>query len=71
MREIAFDLDQQLKEDNSLIDQAGSGLERVTNMMKSTLGNVNQMLATGGSKHMCYLILFIVVVFMGLYSLMK
>lgn len=71
MRNIAFDLEQQLQEDHALLNQTGSNMDRVSQMMRTTLGNVTQMLNTGGSKHMCYLILFIVCLFLGLYSLMK
>lgn len=71
MRNIAFDLEQQLQEDHTLLNHTGSNMDRVSQMMKTTLGNVNQMLNTGGSKHMCYLILFIVLLFLGLYTLMK
>jgi blocked early in transport 1 len=71
MRFIASDIEAAIKDDHELLNQTGSTFDRVSSMMKGTLGNVNKMLTTGGSKHMCYLIAFIVCLFMTLYWLMR
>ena len=68
---LALDIESQLKEDKALLDQTGSSFDRVTGLMKGTISNITQMLNTGGSKHMCYLVTFIVCVFLTLYWLMK
>jgi len=71
MKNLATDIEAAIQEDQALLDQTGSSFDRVTLLMKGTLGNVNKMLTTGGSKHMCYLVTFIVCLFLGLYWLMK
>lgn len=71
MKNLATDIEAAIQEDQLLLEQTGSGFDRVTMMMKGTLGNVNKMLSTGGSKHMCYLVSFVVCLFLGLYWLMK
>ena len=71
MKNLAGDIEAAIQEDHSLLNQTGSTFDKVSIMMRGTLGNVNKMLATGGSKHMCYLIMFIVALFLGLYWLMK
>ena len=71
MKNLAGDIEAAIQEDHNVLDQTGSTFDKVTTMMRGTLGNVNKMLATGGSKHMCYLIAFIVCLFLTLYWLMK
>jgi len=71
MKTLAGDIEAAIQEDHTLLDQTSSTFDRVTMMMKGTLGNVNKMLATGGSKHMCYLVAFIVGLFLTLYWIMK
>jgi len=71
MKNLAYDIEAAIQEDHHLLDQTGSSFEKVTSLMRGTISNVTQMLATGGSKHMCYLILFVVCLFFGFYWLMK
>jgi blocked-early-in-transport protein 1 len=71
MKNLAVDIEEGIAKDKILLDNMSGSFENVTNMMKGTLGNVQKMLATGGSKHMCYLVLFILAVFFVLYFLMK
>jgi blocked-early-in-transport protein 1 len=71
MKDLAFDIEAAIQEDRKELEQTSLSFDKVTMMMKGTLGNVNKMLATGGSKHMCYLVAFIVCLFMALYWLMK
>lgn len=71
MHSVARDIESGLMEDNALLKDTGNTLDKVASMMRGTLGNVQQMLNTGGSKHMCYLVSFIVCLFFVLYWLMK
>jgi len=71
MKNLAGDIEAAIQEDHAILNQTGSAFDKVSIMMRGTLGNVNKMLSTGGSKHMCYLITFIVCLFLGLYWLMK
>jgi len=71
--------------DKRNLDAMSSGFERVQLAMRGTLTNLNKMLNTGGSKHMCYLgkllggirraltraVMFVVCVFLVLYWFMK
>ena len=40
-------------------------------MLEETLKKIGIVLDTGGARHMCYLIVFIVFVFFALYFIMK
>ena len=42
-------------------------MENTQSLMNQTLGNMNKLLESGGSGHMCMLIVFVVLVFLVLY----
>lgn len=71
MKNLATDIEAAIQEDHTILNNTSSTFDRVTGMMRGTIGNVNKMLSTGGSKHMCYLVMFIVCLFLSLYWLMK
>lgn len=71
MKDIASGIGTALENDKRQLDEMGSSFDRVSTMMRGAVGNVNKMLQTGGSKHMCYLVSFILGLFFVLYWLMK
>jgi blocked-early-in-transport protein 1 len=54
-----------------MLDGMGSSLGQTTDLLTSTIGKIGVMVSSGGSKHMCYLVLFVVVFFMMLYFMMR
>jgi blocked-early-in-transport protein 1 len=60
-----------VKDQNSFLDKAATDFSNTSNLLSGTVKKVQQMLASGGSKHMCHLVCFVVGVFFLLYFLMK
>jgi blocked-early-in-transport protein 1 len=71
MKHLAGDIEAAIQDETPFLAQTAAAFDKATMLMRGTLGNVNKMLTTGGSKHMCYLISFIVGVFLVLYWFMK
>jgi blocked-early-in-transport protein 1 len=71
MKDIAIDLEAAIHEDRRHLDQMGSSFDRVASAMRGTMTNLQHMLNTGGSKHMCMLVSFVLAVFFALYWLMS
>jgi hypothetical protein len=71
IKELVIRIEAEVQEDHIVLEQTSSSFDSVTTMMKGTLWNVNKMLAIETSKHMFYLVAFIVCLFMALYWLMK
>lgn len=70
MKKLAGDIESAIKDDAVELDSMGSALDAVGGVMRGTLSNLNKMISQGGSKHMVYLVLFVVVLFLVLYKLM-
>lgn len=71
MLSLARDVESLLEQDKHLINNMDSSFDRVTAMMRGTVGQVQKMLETGGAKHMSMLVCFILAVFFVLYWLMS
>ena len=71
MLNLARDVESLLEEDKRLLNNMDGSFDRVTAMMRGTLGSVQKMLETGGTRHMSMLICFILAVFFVLYWLMS
>uniref|UniRef100_A0A7S1EW44 t-SNARE coiled-coil homology domain-containing protein n=1 Tax=Noctiluca scintillans TaxID=2966 RepID=A0A7S1EW44_NOCSC len=69
LKEVTMGISQTTKESVTFLEGMGIDFDKAGLLMRSTLGNLNSMMKKGGSKHMCYLIVFIVTVFFLLYFL--
>ena len=49
----------------------GSTLGSTTDLITNTIGKIGVMMSSGGSKHMSYLIAFVVFFFLMLYFMMR
>ena len=67
LRGVATDIGIEVREQNAFLDGMGSDYENAQGILGGTLGKLGKMLETGGSKHMCYLILFVMFIFFLLY----
>lgn len=67
LKGLTIDIGNEVREQNSLLDDMGDGFSGVSNLLGSSLKRIGAMLESGGSKHMCYLVTFVVLVMVFLY----
>ena len=67
LKGLTIDIGNEVREQNSLLDDMGDGFSGVSNMLGTSLKRIGTMLESGGSKHMCYLVTFVVAVMVFLY----
>jgi blocked-early-in-transport protein 1 len=67
---LTIDIGNEVREQNSLLDQMGSGFESTRDMLQGSLARIGVMLDTSSGKHMCYMVLFVVFVVVFLYWMM-
>ena len=70
LKHIALDIGKEVDQHNNLLDGMDSQMGSVGQLMGSALDKIGEMMQAGGSKHMCYLILLIVCLFLFLYFLL-
>ena len=71
LKGLTVDIGNEVREQNSLLDNMGDGFSSVGDMLKGSLNRIGTMLERGGAKHMCYLVGFVVFVMVFLYWLVK
>ena len=67
LKGISIDIRKEVRDQNEFLDRASNTFDKTGSLLGGTVKKVQQMLASGGSKHMCYLICFVVFVFFLLY----
>jgi blocked-early-in-transport protein 1 len=70
LKGLTIDIGNEVREQNSLLDQMGDGFTNVGDMIQGSLRRIGTMLESGGSKHMCYMVSFVVFVVVFLYWMM-
>lgn len=71
LKGLTIDIGNEVREQNSLLDQMQDGFASTGDMLAGSLRKIGTMLQAGGAKHMMYMVMFIVAVFILLYWLMK
>eukprot|EP01111_Echinosteliopsis_oligospora_P000782 TRINITY_DN1091_c0_g1_i1.p1 TRINITY_DN1091_c0_g1~~TRINITY_DN1091_c0_g1_i1.p1 ORF type:complete len:130 (+),score=29.47 TRINITY_DN1091_c0_g1_i1:92-481(+) len=71
IKQIAVDIESQTRESNRLLDGLDESMTGVQGLLAKTMGSLNQLVKEGGSRHMLYLILFMLFVFFVIYFLVK
>lgn len=71
LKGLTIDIGNEVREQNSLLDNMGDGFTNVGDMLTGSLARMGIMLERGGAKHMCYLVAFVVFVMMLLYWLVR
>mmetsp|Transcript_10804 Transcript_10804/g.23914 ORF Transcript_10804/g.23914 Transcript_10804/m.23914 type:complete len:148 (-) Transcript_10804:220-663(-) len=71
LKGLTIDIGNEVREQNSLLDNMGDGFSNVGDMLTGSLARMGVMLERGGAKHMCYLVLFVVFVMVFLYWLVR
>jgi blocked-early-in-transport protein 1 len=67
LKGLTIDIGNEVKEQNSLLDQMGDGFMNTRDMLQGSLQRIGTMLESGGAKHMCYMVGFVVFVMIFLY----
>eukprot|EP00581_Thalassiosira_minuscula_P006614 CAMPEP_0183704154 /NCGR_PEP_ID=MMETSP0737-20130205/1589_1 /TAXON_ID=385413 /ORGANISM="Thalassiosira miniscula, Strain CCMP1093" /LENGTH=146 /DNA_ID=CAMNT_0025930975 /DNA_START=144 /DNA_END=581 /DNA_ORIENTATION=- len=67
LKGLTIDIGNEVREQNSLLDNMGDGFTNVGDMLTGSLARMGIMLERGGAKHMCYLVCFVVFVMVFLY----
>jgi len=64
LKKFSIEIGDEVKEQNKFLKGFDEDMVTSGNLMSSTLHKLDSVLGTGGSKHLCYLVLFIFVFFM-------
>lgn len=70
LKGLTIDIGNEVREQNSLLDQMGDGFMNTRDLLQGSLRRIGTMLESGGSKHMCYMVGFVVFVVVFLYWVM-
>lgn len=70
LKGLTIDIGNEVREQNSLLDQMGDGFGNVKDLLQGSLRRIGTMLESGGAKHMCYMVGFVVFVVVFLYWMM-
>ena len=60
-------INRQAREQNELLSGMGTQMDKTQGLLGKTMGKMKAMMAQGGSKHMCYMVLFVVFILWLLY----
>lgn len=70
LKGLTIDIGNEVKEQNSLLDDMGDGFANTRDLLAGSLRRIGTMLESGGAKHMCYMVGFVVFVMVFLYWVM-
>lgn len=70
LKGLTIDIGNEVREQNSLLDQMGDGFMNARDLLQGSLKRIDTMLDSTGSKHMIYMVMFIVFVVIFLYWMM-
>ena len=70
LKGLTIDIGNEVREQNSLLDSMQDGFMSTQDMLQGSLRRIGTMLETGGAKHMCYMVAFVVFVVVFLYWIM-
>lgn len=71
LKDVTRSIGSSIKDSNSLLDQMGIDFDKAASLLKGTLTHLKGMMANKSSKHMIYMVLFVLVLFMLMYFLRK
>ena len=67
LKGLTIDIGNEVREQNSLLDNMGDGFMNTRDLLQGSLVRIGTMLESGGAKHMCYMVGFVVFVVVFLY----
>mmetsp|Transcript_7257 Transcript_7257/g.25936 ORF Transcript_7257/g.25936 Transcript_7257/m.25936 type:complete len:136 (-) Transcript_7257:120-527(-) len=70
LRQVALDMHGETRRQNMFLDGMSSDMDRTEGILANTMGRLGKLMDSGGQRYMCYLICFVVAVFLILYFLL-
>jgi blocked-early-in-transport protein 1 len=70
LKGLTIDIGNEVREQNTFLDTMGEGFESTRDMLQGSISRIGTMLQSGGAKHMCYMVGFVVFVVVFLYWMM-
>lgn len=70
LKELGLEINQEVKSQNRLLDGMSDSFGTAASLFTNTIAKLGNMLTSGSSNHMYYLIAFVVIIFIVLYFLM-
>jgi len=71
LKGLAQDIHRHVEEDNRLLSGLGESMDKVKNVLGRTMDQLNRLMSSGGSEHMCALVGFVILVFFLLWLIIK
>lgn len=70
LKGLTIDIGNEVSDQNRFLDNMGDGFMNARDMLEGSLTRIGTMLESGGAKHMCYMVGFVVLVVIFLYWIM-
>lgn len=67
LKDYTIDFGNEIKEQNRLLEDMDGDFYSAHSLLNATMGKIDHMMRNGGTKHMCYLSLFALLVFFLIY----
>jgi hypothetical protein len=71
IKNISYDIESGIKEGNQVLDDVDSNMSGVQALLKGTMSRLDKITQQAGSRHMCYLVGFVIFVFLILYFIVS
>lgn len=71
LKSLTIDIGNEVREQNALLDNMGDGFSSTRDLLQGSLRRIGFMLERGGTKHMLYMVGFVVAVMVFLYWVMS
>jgi blocked early in transport 1 len=71
LKGLTIEIGNEVREQNSLLDNMNDGFSNTRDLLQNSLHRIGTMLQHGGTKHMCYMVIFCVSIMMILWWLMS
>jgi len=71
IRMVTEDIEAQVKESNKMLSEMEGDMDSVQGLLSNTISKLDKLAKSGGGRHVFYLVLFMLFVFLLLYFLMS
>lgn len=71
LKGLTIDIGNEVRQQNSFLDNMQDGFANTGDLLAGSLQRIGHMLESGGAKHMCYMVAFVVFIMVFLYWVMS
>jgi len=71
LKQVSIAIREETIKQNKLLEEMDGQFSNTNSFLDSTVGKLAKIISSGGSKHMCYLMLFSFIVFVFIWIMMK